>query len=383
VNRSNLKKPPTKQTLASSGFSSNLKQIECQIFDESTDYFRSSIIAEDLTDLVVCLNYNNTKLEVHYLELNETDSFDTKLLYDLTARDDFISCISSSHLIQADCAVVYQRSGDVYLTNEEICGGTSSQTQGFKVASNIQPLRMSLDNQWRSIKFGTQPRQFIYADPTQLISIDSRAHSQSKCLFQPNTQIAEVIERNQVCQNNYFCHLICTSSSLILLDERYTAKPLLKWNHWLNSQCLYLKSFDMFNDSKGNENELQIVVCSDGFDVYSYQFCMKQGMCVSQGFPRKLDSPKDLFEYLPSNYDKRLEKHLDLRLNRPMLGLSSVKYRDQMGMFMMQQNGDLFYECYDMRGNGDGGFSGDGSKTKVYKKWFSKKLNIYLKFFKI
>ncbi len=156
-----------------------------------------------------------------------------------TALDDTISCIAASHLIQAECAVVLQKSGDVYLANEEV-----SSSSGLRVASNIQPLRLSEHSSWRSIKFGTQPRQFIYADATQLLAVDARAHSQQRRLFQADT--AEVIQGNQVCHNDYFYHLICGSSSVTVLDERFASRPLLKWNHWLRSECTLMKSINLF-----------------------------------------------------------------------------------------------------------------------------------------
>jgi len=122
----------------------------------------------------------------------------------------------------------------------------------------------------------------------------------------------------------------------------------------------------------GNERATQMVVCSDGFEIYAYQFSLKQGMCVSHDFPRKLDSPKDLINYLPEDYDKRLGNHLEFRLKRPVLGLSSVQCGNEVALFEMQQNGDLFYECFEVDKSGEADLESGGNKARLYRRWLGK-----------
>ena len=79
-----------------------------------------------------------------------------------------------------------------------------------------------------------------------------------------------------------------------------------------------------------------------------YQFSLKTGTYVSHNFPRKLDSPKNLIEYLPDEYDKRLNRHLDYRLRKPALGMSTVKYKDSFALFQVKlfvfTVSDLFFQ---------------------------------------
>lgn len=217
----------------------------------------------------------------------------------------------------------------------------------MKIATNIQPLLHSLQNPWRSIRFGTQPRQFVYADESQLLSIDTRTKANLTCtLFSNATTIGnELIERHENCQNDYYTHLICTSSDLIVVDERFPNHSLLTWPHHFQSSCTLLKTLSLpsyqINKTHESHEYTHMVVGSDSSAVFCYQFSLKNGMYLSHNFPRQLDSPKDLVNYLPTDYDKRLKRHLDYRLNKPVIGLSMLQYRNSFAMFQVIQSLDI------------------------------------------
>lgn len=150
-----------------------------------------------------------------------------------------------------------------------------------------------------------------------------------------------------MCQNEYYTHLVCTANELILVDERFNVnnKPLLTWTHHLKSPATYLNNLYLTNS---NNEYSHVVLCSDSTETFVYQFSLKTGTYVSHNFPRKLDSPKNLIEYLPDDYDKRLNRHLDYRLRKPALGMSTVKYKDSFALFQVKlfvlTVSDLFFQ---------------------------------------
>lgn len=84
------------------------------------------------------------------LELNDEGYFDTSLLYELSVPNDRVACIAGSHLIQGECAIVLEKSGDIFLINEEVCGTNQiiQENDAMRVAAGIQPL---WDNNYSSI----------------------------------------------------------------------------------------------------------------------------------------------------------------------------------------------------------------------------------------
>ena len=39
--------------------------------------------------------------------------------------------------------------------------------------------------------------------------------------------------------------------------------------------------------------------------------------------------------YLPDDYDKRLDKHLEFRLDMPIIGMSTLKYKNSFALFQV------------------------------------------------
>lgn len=195
----------------------------------------------------------------------------------------------------------------------------------------------NLENNWKSIKYGCQPRQFIYSDHTQVTSIDARIQTNShsaRQIFNLNKKQfidSDIIQRTQLCENNFFTHLICTTSNLLLVDERFPIRPLLEWKHHLKAPCTFLKNVSLPSAS----GETHLAIYSDCNDVYANQFSTKHGMYVSHNFTKKIDTPKDIVNYLPDDYDKRLNKHLEFRLERPAIGMSTLRYKNSFALFQV------------------------------------------------
>jgi hypothetical protein len=230
---------------------------------------------------------------------NNDMMFETKLLYEISSSRDLVSCVAASHLIQGECAILLNKTGDVYLLNEETVNTINIDDQNAKslrIASGIEPTYGSFDENknWKSIRFGAQPRQFIYSDFTQLISIDSRIKTTNKSNFRElfsfnkinnSWNNSEIIHRTQIADNDYFCHLICGSKTLTLVDERFTKHPLLQWKHHLNSPAVFLKNFylpsltnNLSENSMSRSNYSHFVVYSDANEVFLQQFSTKHGM---------------------------------------------------------------------------------------------------------
>ena len=95
-------------------------------------------------------------------------------------------------------------------------------------------------------------------------------------LFEANPN--DPIRRTQLCQNDYFTHLICTANELRVMDERFTARPLLAWKHHLKSACLFLENFNLYDSTN---KYTHFAMCSDSMDTFAYQFSTKYGTYVS------------------------------------------------------------------------------------------------------
>ena len=147
ISRSNLKKNLNKNRMIIENSKDEklvIKQIDCQIFDECSDYFNSDVVAESVTDAFITVNYSNVKFKTFMLELDQTEQlYNIKLLHEFKTKYDHISCVSASHLIQGETAVVLDNSGDIYLANEENYHSHNEfidDGNNLRIASGLQPL---------------------------------------------------------------------------------------------------------------------------------------------------------------------------------------------------------------------------------------------------
>lgn len=347
INISNLKSkmPHSRQTFHfenSSMSDLKIKQIQTRIFDDEAYYFNNRYVAKDVKEAFLTINLNNTKLQS--LKLNiisdaANDYFETKLLHEVEALNDYITSISTSHLIAGESAVFLEKSGEIHLLTQEL-ENIKTFNDKTRLAANLKP-RFESKHDWKSVHFGAQPRQFIYSDHSQVLSIDSRiktkdAH-QTRELFKLSTKYVdthELINRTQIAENECFYHLICCSKTLLIVDERYNKQPLMSWKHHLKHSAMFLDNLFVTNNS-----ELQhYALISDAFSSYAYQFCTKQGMVVSCNFPYKLDAPIDMINELPETFDKRLDNQLKHRLDEHIVGFKPLRYSNSFALFQVRLN---------------------------------------------
>lgn len=303
----------------------DLIQIDARTFDED-NYFKNKSVNSAI-DAHLFLNYENKAFKTIYLSLNEENNLQYKILNQLDFERQSIVNISGSSLIRAECAILTDQ-GNVYLSNEF----TSNEYNLTKIAQNIGPKFKSVEN-FKKIEFGSQPRQFIYSDYSQVLSIDSRLRSKLNFISREILDPAgKFLEQNElVCQTNVVCndynkHLICCSKTLLLIDERFAKKPLLSWKHFLKSSTQYLLNVSL-------ESSRNIVICSDSNSVYLYQFSNKlDGVPKAFEFDRKIDIPLDIIGKL-ENYDKRYGRIIENRLNKPLISLDLMQYKNSFVIF--------------------------------------------------
>jgi hypothetical protein len=284
-------------------------------------------------------------------ETDETDCFRTKLLYEVQTNTDYISSMRASHLIQGECAVLLQESGDICLLTDECIVKSFDDPALIKIASGLKP-KFTTKNLWKSVHFGAQPRQFIYSDCSQVVSIDSRIKNLGNNLNNEIFKVSleylefdELISRTQIADNDFYCHLICCSKTFVVIDERYTKQPVLSWKHNLKSSAIFLEDLYMpsfsctfsnnyWEQSSSNDCS-HLALISDACHTYSFQYSTKHNMFMSFNFPLKLDSPIDMVNYFPESYDKRLSNHIKSRLSERLVGFSALKYSNSFALFQV------------------------------------------------
>jgi len=301
-------------------------QIESRTFDEEV-YFDYSKTPKQLNELIVSLNYDNRKVQTCLLKLNKKSAPKIEPLYELDFDSELVHAIDASNMIQAECAILeYEQ---IYLASEK-----STKNSLQRVADNLRPMFNTKYDQWKNVKFGAQPRSLIYSDNTQIFSIDTRIKmtQNKKDLFNVKSSYLksphEKIQGNQVLLSDFNAHLVCLSKCLVLLDERYATRPLLMWSHNLKSPSILMNNFHLSNRD--------YLILTDTNKIYSYEFSLKEKITpVSYNFPLKLDSPKDVLNYLPDSTDKRLTRALKFKLNQPIKSLSTLKSRDSFTLFQV------------------------------------------------
>ena len=320
-----------------------IKQISTQIIEDSeNETFFSNI----------CVN--GKKIKTVLSTLSYLNSNDTELTSSVIDKKDFnnenIHSMASSQHTSGECAFVFGNKNEIVLRLMH----DDSTFEYTSVAKDIYPNFESTSN-WKNVAFGNHPRNIIYTDYSKLCSIDTRLKQSSIielfCLNSENNKrilnIDELIERNTLLNSNFNAHIMCCTNTLLIIDERFTSRPLITWKHHLNLRPTHLNAFSM-NDSNNS-----FILCSDTKDIYAYQFNLNENsLPISNSFPLKLDTLDCDFEtYLPKSYDKRLTRHLKRRFNQPVLSMSVVNDDEKFALFQLSPNTDLYYQIFETNNN--------------------------------
>ncbi|RMZ92981.1 TATA box-binding -associated factor RNA polymerase I subunit C isoform X2, partial [Brachionus plicatilis] len=339
----------------------DLVQIDVRTYDEENYFYNQS--NNLVRDAHFFLNYENKAYKAICLNLNEDNNLEYKILNQLDFERQSIVNVSGSNLIRGECAILTNQ-GNIYLSNEF----TSNEYNLSKIAQNMCPKFVSAQD-FRKVEIGSQPRQFIYSDSSQMLSIDARIRSKlnliSKDIFGTERKYLDqdelICQTNMVC-NDYNKHLICCSKTLLLIDERFTKQPLLSWKHFLKSPSQFLSNVSL-------ESARNVVICSDANDTYMYQYSSKLD-CVPKafGFDRKLEKPLDMKATL-DNYDKRLSHFIENRLNKPLISLDLLSYKNSFAIFELLENQDMFYQCFKLCDSNCKSLLLDDSEKEIYHNW--------------
>ena len=314
-----------------------IKQISTQIIDEN-----------EMEKFFVNVCVNGTKIKTILSELNLNDSELThSVIHKKDFNNDYIHSMSSSQHTHGECAFVFGNKSEIVLRTMD----EDSNFEYISVAQDIYPNFQSTSS-WKNILFGNHPRNLIYTDYSKLCSVDTRIKQSSSIteLFCLNSEankkilnINELIERNALLNSDFNAHIICCTNTLLIIDERFTQRPLITWKHHLNFRPIHLNAFSM------NYSKNSFILCSDTKEIYAYQFNLNENsMPISNSFPLKVDTLDCDFEtYLPKSYDKRLKRHLKRRFNQPILSMSVVNDGEKFALFQLPPNFDLYYQIFE------------------------------------
>ena len=309
-------------------FNYPLKQIDAKLFDKNI------FAAKNIEHAYATLNFDHRTAHMFMFELDcsdEPNSYELrkKLLFELNFEQKLLTGVDTSSYIRGECALLYDDA--VYLANEQCHASDISRLT--QVANNLEPIfRTKFD--WKSVKFGSTPRQLIYSDSSQIISFDSRVKNAttSKSVFSlPNkflNEANEVIYRTQTLSN---LHLVCCSRSILLVDERCTNRPLLLWKNPHQQPTLYANTVNLIGDT-------QAIITCDQDEIYAHQFSLKLNQTpISFNYPQKISAPKSTENTNFSDADESQENNnLTLMSNTTNIGYSQINGADFFGIFEVQ-----------------------------------------------
>ena len=323
-----------------------IKQISTQLIPEF----------ESEGEFMINICVNGTQVKTVSSVLSNTNSnwddveLDSKVIESKEFNKQYIHSLASSPHIYGECLFIFGDKNEIVLRTVNNEGNFDYQS----VCQDIFPNFESSSN-WRNVLFGNHPRNVVYSDYSKICCIDTRLKpSNTNEIFSINSEISkkflninEVIERNVFTKNDFNAHIICCTNTLLIVDERFTSRPLITWKHHLNLKPIHLQTITLNNT---NNN---IILCSDATDIFAYQFNLNENsMPISYSFPLKIDTLYSDFEtHLPEGYDKRLKRHFSWRLKQPILSMSTVNDNDKFAIFQMPSNTDLYYQMFEANNN--------------------------------
>lgn len=206
------------------------------------------------------------------------------------------------------------------------------------------------------------PVPSVYFDASSCSNVDDKL-----------TELSSAMMRNPSHQHQYF---MSNNYNILLCDERYLKRPVLQFNHYLDSPPYFMQ---MFLDGNGvtqtEENSYNALLLSAAYrtaDSVIHQMFSNGTVDVSFGAGEKLKCSRPATVSLPyklSNYsdwrtyvsDWRFSLKPYERLNLPCIGVSLTSIKQERNtdlIYFIQQSlcGDLFFqqmfhESYDLDNN--------------------------------
>lgn len=299
-----------------------IKQIDTKLFDKNL------LLEKSIEQCVSILNLENRVAQMNLLEIEANESLSLQTIYELNFERNYLGHVEASHFIKGESALLYDLT--IFLA-DQACHNDLTRLK--RISHRIEPLFNTNHNSWNSVKFGAGPRQLVYSDSTQMISVDSRVANLTNKrhinLFSlPNKflqETNELIYRTQTFDNHHF---ICGSKNIVIIDERCPNRPLLNWKNLHQFPILHLDVANLFDDGT------RAIVTCDKKEVYTHLFSLKTEVPVAFNYPHLLSTS--------SNEEKEsIDDDNEMIKNVQNISYSLISGLDYMGLFEVSLNWNI------------------------------------------
>ncbi|XP_076806630.1 uncharacterized protein LOC143450105 isoform X2 [Clavelina lepadiformis] len=239
---------------------------------------------------------------------------------------------------------------------------------------DIVGLDQSSDN-WSQVEFASHPRQVLIANRKSVSVFDMRGKfSKSRILYLPDDEmVMTILSGVNFSQSNEFQHLASTSTNLLLMDQRFSKTPLLKWGTNMKFPCQQLTSIGFPLENETSANHTMVVAANQtGQEVHAYQYMTKYHRAnpvFSSAGGMKLGPPESVCRHMAigsfrdvrralSGHPFRNRGHVIRRLSYPVTGIAGVSYKTpyndpEILAMQMSECGDLLYQTFHLKSCSD------------------------------
>ena len=303
-----------------------IKQIDTKLFDKNL------LLEKSIEQCVSILNLENRVAQMNFLEIEANKSLSFRTMYELNFERHDLSHVEASHFIKGESALLYDLT--IFLA-DQTCYNDLTRLQ--RISQRIEPL-FNTNHNWNSVKYGAGPRQLVYCDSTQMISIDSRVANLTNKrhinLFSlPNKflqETNELIYRTQTFDNHHF---ICGSKNIVIIDERCPNRPLLIWKNLHQFPILHLDVVNLFDDGT------RAIVTCDKKEVYTHLFSLKTEVPVAFNYPHLLSTSIEEQESIDDDNEMIINKASFKNVQN--ISYSLISGFDYMGLFEVSLNWNI------------------------------------------
>ncbi|XP_078591650.1 TATA box-binding protein-associated factor, RNA polymerase I, subunit C-like [Branchiostoma floridae x Branchiostoma japonicum] len=243
-------------------------------------------------------------------------------------------------------AVISTETGATYLLWEN---GRLQQV----VPDQDSTLNFVSDSTQRACHFGSHPRLLVYSDSTGVELRDVRSgpqHDRRPLFSLPSqwTMKGERVMFSRVCPTNYFQHVIAMKRSMVVVDERFPQNALVKWSHMLKSPPVFM---DIVSHATQDLNSHVILLANQRpQETTCFQY-VNEGSCPPMSVTQPFSVSK-VGSWLPCLTPQQRtfsNRFLERRLQRPLVGLCSVRHSSEdsgFSVLQMTSAGDMFYQSF-------------------------------------
>ncbi|XP_067124072.1 TATA box-binding protein-associated factor RNA polymerase I subunit C-like [Centruroides vittatus] len=251
--------------------------------------------------------------------------------------DDKLAYCSLSPYIMGEYALCTQK-GHLIIRNFD-----NDKTLWDSECNDNIKIQMERLDSWQGCYFGSHPRCTSYSNSTTVCLADIRS-KHSKCLELFPIKSFFLLSKEEITFSRLnihpsFHHYVATTNHLVLIDERFPKKPILIWNHLLDSSPMYC------DIQKIDDSRIQLLLGSH----LPQQICCfqvsssNQIQPISDMSPWHLSTPKDIVKYLKFR-EKISEDTVLQRLSMPLIGTCSTMHDNGFVTFQLSSVGDIFYQ---------------------------------------